>query len=211
MAQYFEIHRDNPQHRLLQKAADLLLGGELLAVPTDASYVLIAPLGNKQALDHLRRIRQIDDKQLLSIMCRDLSEIATYAKINNHQYRQLRSATPGPYVFILEATREVPRKLAHPSRKTVGLRIPDHPATLALIECVGEPVIASTLQLPQDDFPMTDPEEILERLDKLIGGVVACGHGSIKPSTVLDMTEVPVRLVRQGQGDLSLFPELEET
>lgn len=210
MAQYFEVHPTHPQPRLLKEAAKLLGQGGLIAMPTDACYVLIAPIGDKDALERLRRIRGIDDRQLLSLMCRDLSDIATYAQVDNQQYRLLKSATPGPYVFILPATREVPRKLAHPSRRTIGLRIPDHPVALGLLEAHGQPVICSTLQLPGDDEPMTDGAEIRDRLQKLIAGVIDDGGCGIAPTTVIDLSEGDVRLVRKGSGSLDPFPGLDE-
>lgn len=205
MAQYFEIHPDNPQPRLLKQAVALLEGGGVLAAPTDSSYALVCQLDDKAAVDRLREIRHIDDKHLLTLLCRDLGELANYARVDNRQYRLLKSVTPGPYTFILEATREVPRRVSHPQRKTIGLRVPDHRVLQGLLELHGGAVIASTLQLPGDGHRLNDPEEIRHRLQAQLAGVIAAGPCPDEPTTVIDLTPMgtggdPV-LVRRGRGD----------
>ncbi|WP_313076667.1 L-threonylcarbamoyladenylate synthase [Melaminivora sp.] len=206
MAQYFEAHPDNPQPRLLRQAADLLSGGGILAVPTDSSYALVCRLDDKAAVDRMRRVRQIDDKRLLTLLCRDLSELASYAHVDNRQYRMLKLGTPGPYTFILEATKEVPRRVSHPQRKTIGLRVPDRKGLQLLLELHGAPLLATTLIPPGETEPMNDPEEIRERFDKVIDGVVDSGACPREPTTVIDMTPMnsggePV-VVREGRGSL---------
>ncbi|MEG3003003.1 MAG: L-threonylcarbamoyladenylate synthase, partial [Comamonas sp.] len=167
MAQYFEIHPVDPQPRLLQQAADILRGGGILAVPTDSSYALVCHLDDKNAVDRLRRIRQINDKHHLTLLCRDLSELANYARVDNRQYRLMKLATPGPYTFILDATKEVPRRVSHPSRKTIGLRVPDRKGLQMLLELHGEPLLGTTLIAPGETEPLNDPDDIRERFDKL--------------------------------------------
>src|ERR671926_356737 len=168
MSQYFEVHPDNPQPRLLKQAAQILHAGGIAAVPTDSSYALVCHLDDKAAADALRRIRGVDDKHHLTLLCRDLSEIAQYARVDNRQYRLLKAATPGPYTFILEATRKVPRRLSHPSRKTIGLRVPENPIAHALLEELGQPLLGATLILPAEDQPLTDPEAIRARIERQI-------------------------------------------
>ncbi len=207
MAQYFEAHPDNPQPRLLKQAADLLASGGILAVPTDSSYALVCRLDDKAAVDRMRRVRQIDDKRLLTLLCRDLSELASYAHVDNRQYRMLKLGTPGPYTFILEATKEVPRRVSHPQRKTIGLRVPDRKGLQLLLELHGAPLLATTLIPPGETEPMNDPEEIRERFDKVIDGVVDSGACPLEPTTVIDMTPMnnggePV-VVREGLGSLA--------
>ncbi|WP_043115602.1 L-threonylcarbamoyladenylate synthase, partial [Pseudacidovorax intermedius] len=163
MAQYFEVHPDNPQPRLLKQAAALLAKGEVIAVPTDSSYALACQLDDRNAVDKLRRIRQIDEKRLLTLLCRDLSELANYARVDNRQYRLLKTCTPGPYTFVLEATKEVPRRVSHPQRKTIGLRVPEHPVLAELLALHGAPLLASTLIPPGETEPMNDPQEIRDR------------------------------------------------
>jgi len=207
MAQYFEVHPDNPQPRLLKQAAALLARGEIIAVPTDSSYALACHLDDKDAVERLRRIRQIDEKQHLSLLCRDLSELATYAIVDNRQYRLLKGATPGPYAFLLEATKEVPRRVSHPQRKTIGLRVPDHKVLSELIMLHGEPLLASTLIAPGETEPMNDAAAIRERFEKQIGGVIDAGACPSQPSTVVDLVPMgtggdPV-VVRLGRGPLA--------
>ncbi|PWW47712.1 L-threonylcarbamoyladenylate synthase [Melaminivora alkalimesophila] len=207
MAQYFEAHPDNPQPRLLKQAADLLASGGILAVPTDSSYALVCRLDDKAAVDRMRRVRQIDDKRLLTLLCRDLSELASYAHVDNRQYRMLKLGTPGPYTFILEATKEVPRRVSHPQRKTIGLRVPDRKGLQLLLELHGAPLLSTTLIPPGETEPMNDPEEIRERFDKVIDGVVDSGACPLEPTTVIDMTPMnnggePV-VVREGLGSLA--------
>ena len=209
MAQFFEVHPDNPQPRLLKQAAALLAKGEVLAVPTDSSYALVCHLDDKDAVDQLRRIRQVDEKHHLTLLCRDLSELANYARVDNRQYRLLKAATPGPYTFLLEATKEVPRRVSHPQRKTIGLRVPEHKALGELLMLHGEPLLATTLIPPGETEPLNDAAEIRERFEKQIGGVVDSGACPSEPTTVVDLTPMgsgddPV-LVRKGRGPLALL------
>ncbi len=201
MAQYFSVHPENPQARLLKQAAALLQAGEVLAVPTDCSYALVCRLDDKAAADHLRAIRHLDDKQLLSLVCRDLSELASYARVDNAQYRLLKLGTPGPFVFILEASKEVPRRLSHPQRKTIGLRVPEHPALQSLIELHGAPLLATTLILPGESEPLNDPEAIREQLARQIGGVIDAGASAGQLTTVVDLSGAAPEVLRRGRGD----------
>ncbi|MBL8351425.1 MAG: threonylcarbamoyl-AMP synthase [Burkholderiaceae bacterium] len=203
MSQYFEVHPDNPQPRLIKQAAALLHGGGVCAVPTDSSYALVCHLDDKAAAESLRRIRQVDDKHHLTLLCRDLSELASYARVDNRQYRLLKLGTPGPYTFILEATKEVPRRLSHPSRRTIGLRVPQHKVTQALLEELGQPLLATTLIAPGETDPLNDPQEIRERFQKLVAAVVDAGACPMAPTTVIDLTDDEPRLVRQGRGELA--------
>ncbi|HEV8313254.1 MAG TPA: L-threonylcarbamoyladenylate synthase [Burkholderiaceae bacterium] len=201
MSQYFEVHPDNPQLRLLKQAAQILHGGGVAAIPTDSSYALVCHLDDKAAVENLRRIRQVDDKHHLTLLCRDLSEVANYARVDNRQYRLLKSATPGPFTFILEATREVPRRVSHPSRRTIGLRVPDHRITQALLEEFGQPLLATTFIAPGETLPMNDPHAIRERFQKTLHAVVDAGACPMEPTTVIDLTDDEPRLVRVGRGD----------
>ena len=207
MAQHFEIHPDNPQVRLLKQTVALLGQGKLVAVPTDSSYALVCHLDDKAAADLLRRTRGVDDKHHLTLLCRDLSELANYARVDNKQYRLLKAATPGPYTFILEASKEVPRRLSHPSRKTIGLRVPDHKTLQALLELHGGPLLATTLIPPGETEPLNDAHAIRDRFEHQIAAVLDAGACPHEPTTVIDLTEMgaggdPV-LVRQGRGDLA--------
>ncbi len=205
MSQYFEVHPDNPQQRLLKQAAQILHGGGIAAIPTDSSYALVCPLDDKSAAENLRRIRGVDDKHHLTLLCRDLSELASYARVDNTQYRLLKLGTPGPFTFILEATKEVPRRVSHPSRRTVGLRVPDHKVTQELLSVFGQPLLATTLIAPGETEPMNDPGEIRDHFQKLIQAVVDAGACPRQPTTVVDLSgDVPV-LVRQGRGDAALL------
>ncbi len=205
MSQFFRIHPDNPQPRLIAQAIQIVKDGGVIALPTDSSYALACRLDDKDAVTRLRRIRGLDERQNLSLLVRDLSELATFAMVDNRQFRLIKSVTPGPYVFILLATKEVPRRLSHPSRKTIGLRVPDHAITLALLEALGEPLIATTLIMPSEEEPLNDPEEIRSRLEKQIDLVIDGGACPREPSTVVDLTgEEPV-LVRAGRGSLEPF------
>jgi tRNA threonylcarbamoyl adenosine modification protein (Sua5/YciO/YrdC/YwlC family) len=205
MSQFFQIHPENPQLRLIKQAVQIIDQGGIVAVPTDSCYALVCHLDDKDAVTRLRRIRGVDEKHHLTLLCRDLSEIAQYAKVDNRQFRLLKMATPGPYTFILEATKEVPRRLSHPSRKTIGLRVPENPIVDALLNELGQPLLGTTLILPDDEEALTDPEEIRTRLEKLIDLVIDGGACSLMPTTVIDMTRDEPELVRQGRGDLSLF------
>jgi tRNA threonylcarbamoyl adenosine modification protein (Sua5/YciO/YrdC/YwlC family) len=201
MAQLFEVHPDHPQLRLLKQAVALLEKGGVLAVPTDSSYALVCHLDDKAAVDALRRIRQVDERHHLTLLCRDLSELANYARVDNQQYRLLKMGTPGPYTFILEATKEVPRRVSHPSRRTIGLRVPEHGVTQALLETMGQPLLATTLILPGDEVALNDAHEIRERLQKLVAGVIDAGACPMQPTTVIDMTGDEPAVLRRGRGD----------
>lgn len=205
MSQFFRIHPDNPQPRLIAQAIQIVKDGGVIALPTDSSYALACRLDDKDAVTRLRRIRGLDERQNLSLLVRDLSELATFAMVDNRQFRLIKSVTPGPYVFILLATKEVPRRLSHPSRKTIGLRVPDHAITLALLEALGEPLIATTLILPQEEEPLNDPEEIRSRLEKEIDLVIDGGACPREPSTVVDLTSEEPVLIRAGRGALEPF------
>ena len=205
MSQFFEIHPDNPQARYIKMAADVIQSGGIIALPTDSCSALVCRLDDKDAVDRLRRIRGIDDKHHLTLLCRDLSEVSSYAKVDNRQYRLLKAATPGSFTFILPATKEVPRRLSHPSRKTIGLRVPDNRIAHALLEELAQPLLGTTLILPGDENPLNDPGEINERLHKLVDLVIDGGACSLVPTTVIDMSSEEPTLVRQGRGDASAF------
>jgi tRNA threonylcarbamoyl adenosine modification protein (Sua5/YciO/YrdC/YwlC family) len=201
MAQFFTVHPDNPQARLLKQAVQLLNQGQVLAVPTDSSYALVCHVDDKSAADQLRRIRGVDEKHHLTLLCRDLSELANCARVDNRQFRLIKQATPGPFTFILEATKEVPRRLSHPQRKTIGLRVPEHAVLQELLSLHGAPLIAATLILPGDEDPLNDPETIRERLEHQVGAVIDAGACALEPTTVVDMSGDELVIVRQGQGD----------
>lgn len=206
MAQYFEIHPANPQPRLLKQAVALLQKGGVLAIPTDSSYALVCQLDDKNAVDRLRRIRQINDKHHLTLLCRDLSELANYAVVDNKQFRLMKLGTPGPYTFILDATKEVPRRVSHPSRKTIGLRVPDRKGTQLLLELHGAPLLATTLIAPGDSLPMNDAATIRERFEHEIDAVVDAGACPLEPTTVIDLTPMSTggepSVLREGAGSL---------
>ena len=207
MAQFFEIHPDNPHIRLLKQAVSLLERGGIVAVPTDSSYALVCHLDDKAAADSLRRIRGVDDKHHLTLLCRDLSELASYARVDNKQYRLLKAATPGPYTFILEASKEVPRRLSHPSRKTIGLRVPEHKTLQALLELLGAPLLATTLIPRGATEPLNDASEIRDLMEHELAAVIDAGACHHEPTTVIDLTAMgdggePV-VIRQGRGDVS--------
>ncbi|WP_322993422.1 L-threonylcarbamoyladenylate synthase [Limnohabitans sp.] len=201
MAQFFSVHPDNPQIRLLKQAVQLLNQGSVLAVPTDSSYALVCHLDDKNAVDQLRRIRGVDEKHHLTVLCRDLSELANYAKVDNRQFRAIKQATPGAFTFILEATKEIPRRVSHPQRKTIGLRVPDHKVLQELLALHGAPLLAATLILPDEEQPLNDPENIRERLEHQVGAVIDAGACSLEPTTVIDMTGDEPEILRHGQGD----------
>ena len=205
MAQYFEVHAANPQPRLLKQAVQILQGGGVAAIPTDSSYALACHLDDKAAAEQLRRIRAVDERHHLTLLCRDLSELASYARVDNRQYRLLKLATPGPFTFILEATKEVPRRVSHPSRRTIGLRVPDHPVTSALLDLLGQPLLATTLIAPGESEPMNDPVLIRERFEKSVQAIVDAGACPMQPTTVIDLSgDAPV-VVRLGRGDPALL------
>jgi tRNA threonylcarbamoyl adenosine modification protein (Sua5/YciO/YrdC/YwlC family) len=203
MSQYFEVHPENPQSRLIKQAVQLLHGGGVCAVPTDSSYALVCHLDDKAAAENLRRIRGVDEKHHLTLLCRDLSELASYAKVDNRQYRLLKLGTPGPYTFILEATKEVPRRLSHPSRRTIGLRVPEHKVTQALLAELGQPLLATTLIAPGEEEALNDPQDIRDRFEKLVAAVVDAGACPRFPTTIIDLSGDQPSLIRQGRGDLA--------
>ncbi len=201
MTQRFEVHPQNPQPRLLKQAADLLHAGGVVAVPTDSSYALVCHLDDKPAAERLRRIREVDAKHHLTLLCRDLSELATYARVDNRQYRMLKLGTPGPFTFILEATKEVPRRLSHPSRRTIGLRVPDHRVTQDLLALFGAPLLATTLIPPGETEPMNDAEQIQARFQKSLQAVLDAGACPMAPTTVIDLSGDEPEVLRLGRGD----------
>lgn len=201
MSQYFEVHPTHPQPRLLKQAAQILHDGGIAAVPTDSSYALVCHLDDKAAAERLRRIRGVDEKHHLTLLCRDLSELARFARVDNRQYRLLKLGTPGPYTFILEATKEVPRRLSHPSRRTIGLRVPDHLALQSLLEVFGQPLLATTLIPPGESEALNDAQEIRGRFEKLLQAVLDAGACPLQPTTVIDYSGDDPVLVRLGRGD----------
>lgn len=205
MSQYFTIHPVNPQPRLIRQAAAIVRDGGVMVYPTDTCYAIGCHIGDKAAMERIRAIRQLDERHHFSLVCRDLSELATYARVDNRQFRMLKAATPGPYAFILEATREVPKRLQHPSRRTIGLRLPDHPVVRALLAELGEPLLSSTLMLPGDDVPLNDPQEIRERLDHQVDLILDAGACGIEPTTVVNLTGPEPEIVRVGKGGTALF------
>lgn len=205
MAQYFQIHPDNPQQRLIKQASQILLSGGVGVYPTDSSYAIGCCIGDKAAMDRIRRIRKVDDKHDFTLVARDLSEISSYAKINNEQYRLIRATTPGPYTFILPATRQVPRRLQNPRRKTIGLRIPDSPITRCLIDELGEPMMSSTLILPGEALPMSDPADIRAQLEHDVDVIVDGGFCGVEPTTVVSWMEDQPSIMRLGRGDPAPF------
>ncbi len=204
MAQFFQVHPENPQPRLIKQAVEIIRKGGLIAYPTDSAYALGCHIGDKQALDRIRSIRQLDKDHNFTLMCRDLSEVATYAKVNNQTYRLLKSHTPGAFTFILPATFETPKRLKHPKRKTIGLRVPNNPIALALLAELNEPMMTSTLIMPGDSLPMTDPYDIRQTMEHQLELVIDGGFCGMEPTTVVDLTEDEPQVVRQGCGELLL-------
>ncbi|KQN75390.1 threonylcarbamoyl-AMP synthase [Duganella sp. Leaf61] len=205
MSQFFQIHPDNPQIRLIKQAAQIIHGGGIVAVPTDSCYALVCHLDDKGAVERLRRLRGIDEKHHLTLLCRDLSELGVYARVDNRQFRLLKAATPGPFTFILEATKVVPRRLSHPSRKTIGLRVPEDAIINALLAELGQPLLGTTLIMPGETEALNDADTICERLGKQLELVIDGGACSMEPTTVIDLTGAEAELVRQGRGDASVF------
>jgi tRNA threonylcarbamoyl adenosine modification protein (Sua5/YciO/YrdC/YwlC family) len=205
MSQFFQIHPVNPQARLVRQAVEILRNDGLLVYPTDSSYALGCHVGDKRGMERIRRIRKLDNKHNFTLMCRDLSEISSYARVDNSSYRLLKSLTPGAYTFILRATHEVPRRLQHPKRKTIGIRIPDHPVTQALLDELGEPLMSSTLILPGADMPETDAHDIRERLEHDVDLVIDGDHCGVEPTTVVDLVDGVPQVVREGCGSVEVF------
>lgn len=205
MAQFFQIHAENPQQRLILQAADIIRKGGIVVYPTDSAYALGCHIGDKDALERIRTLRKLDKNHNFTLMCRDLSEIATYARVDNQVFRLLKNHTPGAYTFILEATADVPRRLMHPKRKTIGLRVPDNPIALALLEELREPLMTSSLLLPGEELPMTDPYDIRDTLEHHVELVIDGGYCGLEPTTVIDLTGSAPELIRQGKGDFSSF------
>lgn len=205
MSQFFSIHAENPQPRLIKQAVEIIRKGGLVIYPTDSCYAIGCHLDDKAAVDRIRRIRQLDEKHHFTLACRDLSQLGTYAKVDNSVFRMLKSTTPGPYTFILLATKEVPRRLWHPKKSTIGLRVPQHPVALALLEELGEPMLSSSLLLPGEEFPQTDAWEIRDLLEHQVDLVIEGGYCGIEPTTVIDLSEDAPVLIRQGQGDIAPF------
>lgn len=205
MSQFFAVHPENPQARLVAQAVDIIRKGGVIAYPTDSAYALGCHIGDKQALERIRRIRKLDQDHNFTLMCRDLSELGTYARVDNGAYRLIRHKTPGPYTFILEATGEVPRRLLHPKRKTIGLRVPDNVITQAILQQLDEPLMSVTLILPGDEYPLTDPYDIRETLEHDLDLVVDGGYCGLEPTSVIDMTSDFPQVLREGLGDVTDF------
>jgi tRNA threonylcarbamoyl adenosine modification protein (Sua5/YciO/YrdC/YwlC family) len=205
MSQYFSIHPDNPQHRLIAQAAEIVRRGGVIVYPTDSVYALGCHIGDKQALDRIRNIRKVDKNHNFTLVCRDLSELANYAKVDNSDFRVLKASTPGAFTFILQATSEVPKRLLHPKRKTIGIRVPNSPIAQALLEELGEPMMSVTLILPGDEYPLTDPYDIRQTLETQVDAVIDGGYCGLEPTTVVDMTGDQPELRRQGMGDFSVI------
>jgi tRNA threonylcarbamoyl adenosine modification protein (Sua5/YciO/YrdC/YwlC family) len=205
MAQFFQIHPDNPQQRLIRQAVDVVRGGGIIVYPTDSGYALGCDMGNKKAKDRIRQIRRVDDSHVFTLVCRDLSEISTYAKVSNPYYRLLKALTPGPYTFIFKATKEVPRMLQNPKRKTIGIRIPDNIIALALLEELNAPLSSSTLIMPGDEMPLTDPYDMRQLLEHQVDLIIDGGYCGIEPTTVVNLEEETPEVLRVGLGDPSVF------
>lgn len=205
MAQFFTLHPEAPQPRLVRQAVEIIRAGGLVALPTDSAYALGCHVGDAKAMERIRRIRGVDERHHFTLMCRDLSEIGTYARVDNVRYRLLKATTPGSYTFILEGTKELPRRVLHPKRKTIGLRIPDHALVQALLQELGEPLLTSSLILPGEDLPLWDAEDIRERLEKQVDLVLECGACGPEATTIVDLTDSEPELIRAGKGDLTPF------
>ncbi len=201
MSQFFSVHPTHPQQRLLNQAAEIVSRGGLVVYPTDTTYALGCHIGDKNALERIRQIRRLDKHHHLTLICRDLSELGTYARVDNAAYRILKRLTPGPYTFLLPATREVPRRLVHPKKKTIGLRVPDNPIALGLLEALGEPMMTTTMRLPGEELPLLDPEEIRERLEHAVDLVIDGGFGGVEETTVVDLTVTGGEVIRSGAGE----------
>jgi tRNA threonylcarbamoyl adenosine modification protein (Sua5/YciO/YrdC/YwlC family) len=200
MAQFIEIHPQSPQLRLIQRAVEVIRNGGVIVYPTDSSYAIACHIGDKQALDKIRRIRQLDDKHNFTLVCKDLAQVSTFTKISNNAYRLIKALTPGPFTFILDATREVPRRLQHPKKKTVGIRVPDHPVAQLLVQELGEPLFSSTLMLPGEDEALTDPYEIKDKLDHELDLVIDSGIIPFEQTTIIEFSNGAGEIIRQGKG-----------
>ncbi len=207
MSQFFQIHPDNPQPRLVRQAVEILREGGVIIYPTDSSYALGCHIGDKQALDRIRQIRRLDESHNFTLVCRDLSEVSQYTKMDNTAYRLIKSLTPGPYTFILKATKEVPRRVMHAKRKTIGIRIPDNKIALALAEELNEPIVSSTLIMPGDDSPLMDPYEMKDLLGHAVDLIIDGGYCGYEPTSVILLEDHEPQVVRVGKGDVSLFEE----
>ena len=205
MAQLFTVHPLNPQPRLIRRAAEIVRDGGVIVYPTDSCYALGCHIGDKTAMERMRRIRDVDERHHFALVCRDLREIAVYARVDNQQYRMLKAATPGCYAFILEATREVPKRLLHPSRRTIGLRVPDHPVVRALLAELNEPLLSSTLTLPGEDVPLNDPDDIRERMEHQVDLIIDAGSCGVTPTTIVNLTGPAPEILRLGKGDTRVF------
>lgn len=205
MSQFFYIHPDNPQVRLIKQTVELIKQGEVIVYPTDSGYAIGCQMENKKALDQICTIRDIPKDHNFTLMCRDMSELSIYARVDNAAFRQIKNNTPGPYTFILKATKEVPKRLQNPKRKTIGIRVPNNPIALAILEELGEPLMSTTLILPNADMAETDPEEIRDKLEKRLGLIIHGGYLGEQPTTVIDMSEGETTIVRVGSGDPSPF------
>lgn len=205
MSQFFYIHPDNPQARLVRQTCELINQGEVVVYPTDSGYAIGCQMENKKALDQICRIRDIDKEHNFTLMCRDMSELSVYARVDNIAFRQIKNNTPGPYTFILKATKEVPKRLQNPKRKTIGIRVPNNPIALAILEELGEPLMSTTLILPNESMAETDPEEIRDKLEKRVGLIIHGGYLGEQPTTVIDMSEGETTILRYGSGDPTPF------
>lgn len=205
MTQLFNIHPDNPQQRLLTRAAECLREGGIIVYPTDSCYALGCHIGDYDALEKMRAIRRVNEKHHFTLLCRDLSEIATYARVDNSAYRTLKALTPGPYTFILSASREVPRRLQNPKRKTIGIRVPANPIARLLLDTLGEPILTTSLVMPNEQFALTDPQEIRERLNHVVSLVIDGGACGVEETTVVDLSEAIPQVLRRGKGDTAMF------
>jgi len=205
MSQFFQIHPENPQERLIRQAVDIIRKGGVVAYPTDSGYALGCHLGDKKAVERIKRIRRLDNKHNFTLVCSDLSDISTYAKVDNEVYRLLKTYTPGAYTFILDATNEVPRLLLHPKRRSIGVRIPDHAITLALLAELGEPLMSTTMIMPESEYPETDPYDIRQFLEHELDLIIDGGACTMEVTSVLDVREMPPTVIRAGKGDVSAF------
>jgi tRNA threonylcarbamoyl adenosine modification protein (Sua5/YciO/YrdC/YwlC family) len=205
MTQYFKVHPVDPQLRLMNRAAEIIRNGGIVVYPTDSSYAFGWLLGDKDALERVRRLRGMQRDHDFTLACRDLSDIATYARVDNWAYRLLKALTPGPYTFVLKATHELPKRLQDPKRRSIGIRVPDHAIAQALLSALGEPLMSSTLLLPGDSFPLTDPDEIRDRLERHVDAIIDGDHCGVEPTSVLDLSGEEVVIVRRGKGDVSAF------